>query len=95
MGASNLNHVCDVQRAEPRLDLDCCSLNVKPERDTKDALLRLYTFLRVKSKAFNSSNTTFMILRHSLCSCAHVHPLRRTILDYLEAAVFSASAYRG
>lgn len=95
MEASNLNHVCDVQRAERRLDLDCCSLNVKPERDTKDALLRLCTFLRVKSKAFNSSNTAFMIWRHSLCSCAHIRPLRRTSLDYLEAAVFTSSSYRG
>lgn len=98
MGASrrcNLNHVCDVQRAERRLDLDCCSLNVKPERETKDALSRLCTFLRVNSKAFNSRNTTFMILRHLLCSCVHIHPRRRTILDYLEAAFSSASAYCG
>lgn len=82
MGASwwcNLNHVHDVHNTERRLDLDCCSLNVKPERDTKDALLRLCTFLRVKSKAFNSRNTTFMILRLLMFTGVHIHPPRQLI----------------
>lgn len=75
----NLNREHDVHNTERRLDLDCCSLNVKPERDTKDALLRLCTFLRVKSKAFNSRNTTFMILRLLMCTGVHILPSRQLI----------------
>lgn len=35
-----------------KLDLGCCSLKVKPDRNNKETLLRLCIFLRVKSRAF-------------------------------------------
>lgn len=78
--------MCKRQRED--WDLDCCSLNVKQKRDTKGALLRLCTCLRVKSKAFNTRHTTFMILRLlNVPLCSHLSP---ETLDYLEVAFFSS-----